>query len=392
MRLRQETSISNPSASWDIFCAVVDNYGDIGVCWRLARQLVAEHGLKVRLWADNLSSFKKICPEIDLGASIQYSRGVEIRSWAESNLAVMPADVVVEAFACELPQAYIDAMTKTGRKHVWINLEYLSAETWVTSHHGHASPHPKLPLTKYFFFPGFAQNTGGLIVEKDLAARRACFLANTQEQYDFWESLGLSSTARKDEIRISLFCYEKTPALSLFSAWSEATYPVMCMIPEGIATRQISDFFGQPCIGTGNLYEKGSLTVRILPFLEQDTYDKLLWGCDFNFVRGEDSFVRAQLAGRPLVWQIYPQEGGAHWPKLEAFLDIYCSDLPLSSSSAVKAFTEAWNSGEAGVLDWENLLNHRPILESHAVEWANHLIKKEDLATSLVLFCNNKLK
>ena len=27
--------------TWDIFCSVVDNFGDIGVTWRLARQLVA---------------------------------------------------------------------------------------------------------------------------------------------------------------------------------------------------------------------------------------------------------------------------------------------------------------------------------------------------------------
>ena len=304
----------------------------------------------------------------------------------------MPADVVVEAFACELPQTYVTAMTQTGRNHVWINLEYLSAETWVTSHHGHASPHPKLPLTKYFFFPGFSQNTGGLIVEKDLAARRTSFLTDSRAQSDFWESLGLSYTPRKEEIRISLFGYEKTPALSLFSAWSEVSYPVLCMIPEGVVSIQISEFFGQPSVGTGNLYKKGSLTVWVLPFLEQDSYDKLLWGCDFNMVRGEDSFVRAQLAGRPMVWQIYPQEGGAHWPKLEAFLDIYCSDLPPASAAAVRAFTEAWNSREAGVLDWENLWRHRAVLESHAIEWANHLIKKEDLATSLVLFCKNKLK
>jgi len=392
MRSRQETSISDPTTSWDIFCAVVDNYGDIGVCWRLARQLVAEHGLKVRLWTDNLASFKKICPEIDLHASLQYSRGVEIRLWVEDNLTVMPADVVVEAFACELPQAYVAAMTKTGRKHVWINLEYLSAETWVASHHGHASPHPKLPLTKYFFFPGFAQNTGGIIVEKDLATRHAAFLTDTQTQCDFWERLGLSCAPKKDEIRISLFCYEKTPAISLFSAWSKASYPVLCLIPEGVASIQVTDFFGQPSAGTGNLYKKGSLTVRVLPFLEQDSYDKLLWGCDFNMVRGEDSFVRAQLAGRPMVWQIYPQEGGAHWPKLGAFLDIYCSDLPPAPATDVRAFTEAWNSGEAGVLDWDNLWRHRAVLESHAIEWANHLIKKEDLATNLVLFSNNKLK
>ncbi|HET9045379.1 MAG TPA: elongation factor P maturation arginine rhamnosyltransferase EarP, partial [Casimicrobiaceae bacterium] len=39
---------------WDVFCKVVDNFGDAGVCWRLARQLVAEHDLAVTLWIDVL--------------------------------------------------------------------------------------------------------------------------------------------------------------------------------------------------------------------------------------------------------------------------------------------------------------------------------------------------
>ena len=36
----------------DLFCRVIDNWGDAGVCWRLARQLVRERGAQVRLWID----------------------------------------------------------------------------------------------------------------------------------------------------------------------------------------------------------------------------------------------------------------------------------------------------------------------------------------------------
>ena len=43
------------SRSWDVFCRVVDNYGDAAVCWRLARQLADEHGARVRLWIDLLA-------------------------------------------------------------------------------------------------------------------------------------------------------------------------------------------------------------------------------------------------------------------------------------------------------------------------------------------------
>lgn len=389
--MEQETSTSDSRPSWDIFSAVVDNYGDIGVCWRLARQLVAEHDLKVRLWTDDLISFQKINPEIDPRLPVQVSRGVEIRQWAESNLAVEPADVVIEAFACRLPATYETAMAESGRRHAWVNLEYLSAEEWVDSHHGIPSPHPRLPLTKFFFFPGFTPSTGGLLVEKGLADRRGPFQADPRQLNDFWRGLGLPAP-EWEEIRISLFCYDNNSALALFAAWAKAASPVTCLVPEGVATKQISAFFGPSYPGAGNLFKKGSLIVRVLPFLEQDNYDKLLWACNFNFVRGEDSFVRAQWAARPMAWQIYPQEAGAHWPKLKAFLDRYCADLPQATATSMSAFLDAWNREEDRGPDWDGLWKHRVVLGKHAQEWANRLIKKEDLATNLVNFCNNKLK
>jgi uncharacterized repeat protein (TIGR03837 family) len=391
MHLEQETSTSdNTRPSWDIFSSVVDNYGDIGVSWRLARQLVAEHDLRVRLWTDDLISFQKINPEIEPRLPIQVSRGVEIRQWAESNLAVEPADVVIEAFACELPAGYVAAMAKSGRRHAWVNLEYLSAEGWVDSHHGLPSPHPRLPLIKYFFFPGFTPSTGGLLVEKNRFEQRAIFQADIQQCTVFWQELGIPAR-EKNEVRISLFCYDNNSALSLFTDWAKGTTSVMCLIPEGVAMAQIATFFGVPQPAEGNLFRKGSLMVRVLPFLDQDNYDKLLWACNFNFVRGEDSFVRAQWAARPMAWQIYPQEAGAHWLKLRAFLDRYCADLPQPAGVALTEFFEAWNGG-AGIPDWESLWMHHATLEKHAQKWANSLIKKEDLTTNLVNFCNNKLK
>ena len=376
---------------WDIFSAVVDNYGDIGVCWRLARQLVAEHGLRVRLWTDDLISFQKINPEIDPCLPLQISRGVEIRPWAESSEAADPADVVIEAFGCELPAAYVTAMAKSGRRHAWVNLEYLSAEEWVDSHHGLPSPHPRLLLIKYFFFPGFSPGTGGLLAEKNWLKQRAVFQADPRLCAAFWQRLGIPPP-ELNEIRASLFCYDNNSAASLFTDWAKGATPVTCLIPEGVATTQITSFFGAPHPEAENLFKKGSLIVRVLPFLEQDEYDKLLWACDFNFVRGEDSFLRAQWAARPMAWQIYPQEAGAHWPKMKAYLDRYCADLPQSAAATLRTFFEAWNGGAPGVLDWESLWRHRATLEKHALEWANRLIKKEDLTTKLVNFCNNKLK
>ena len=139
-------------ASWDIFCAVVDNFGDIGVTWRLARQLAAEHGQQVRLWVDDLDTFARLCPAASAQADQQMHEGVDVRRWSSQWPGAEPADVVIEAFACNLPQAYINAMAASGRRILWLNLEYLSAEDWIVGCHALPSLQPN-GVQKYFFFP-----------------------------------------------------------------------------------------------------------------------------------------------------------------------------------------------------------------------------------------------
>ena len=126
--------------TWDIFCTVVDNYGDIGVCWRLARQLANEHGRAVRLWVDDLASLQRIAPGVDVLQDAQMQRGVEVRRWTALPPGTEPAQVVIEAFACHLPEAYVEKMAAQRAKSAWINLEYLSAEQWVEE--SHALPKP----------------------------------------------------------------------------------------------------------------------------------------------------------------------------------------------------------------------------------------------------------
>ena len=139
---------------WDIFCRVVDNFGDVGVSWRLARQLAREHGKRVRLWLDDLTVLAKLRPEIDPARDTQTLDGVEVARWRERLRADEVADVVVETFGCDPPEAYVLAMARRAAKPRWINLEYLSAEDWVEGSHALPSPNPRLPLVKHYFFPG----------------------------------------------------------------------------------------------------------------------------------------------------------------------------------------------------------------------------------------------
>jgi len=375
--------------SWDIFCAVVDNYGDIGVCWRLARQLAREHRREVRLWVDHLEALHRIAPQIDPRADAQRHADVEIRRWRTPFPEAAPHDAVVEAFACQLPQSFVHAMARRTPAPVWINLEYLSAEDWVAAHHALASPHPKLPLVKHFFFPGFGLDTGGLLRENDLFERRDAFQGSAAARAAFWREIGVAAPG-PDELRLSLFAYENAGVGELLSAWAASPRPVTCVVPEGRVLPQVAAFFGT-ALAPGDRATRGSLTAHALPFLPQERYDRLLWACDFNFVRGEDSFVRAQWAARPFAWQIYPQADDAHWTKLNAFLAIYSAQLAPATASALTALWQTWNRQTGTAQAWRACQPHLAALARHAGDWSRRLGKQRDLASSLVQFCEKPL-
>ena len=471
--------------SCDIFCNVIDNYGDIGVCWRLARQLVHEHGLAVRLWVDDLGSLAKLCHETDAARDIQHCRGVEVRRWTADAFHLPPqtlsrpaghplheplnylrtsslpctrsvrgrggegaglrkcfiphpppsqpspasggrsqsrtilrklllhpgswysiraknwrlrslplageglgergvADLVIEAFACKLPQVYIEAMAVQETKPVWINLEYLSAEDWVAGCHGLPSPHPNLPLTKYFFFPGFTPQTGGLLLECDLFVRRNAFWNDTTQQQAFWQALGMEIPGA-ETLKISLFGYENAALAGLFDVWANGAQPVLCLVPEGRILPQAGQYFDDATPRAGNSYMRGSLQVRVLPFVEQERYDELLWACDVNFVRGEDSCVRAQWAARPFVWQIYQQHDAVHLDKLQAFLKLYEAPLSAAASQAVQGLWQAWNSEGAAGDAWPDFAAVWNELERRTQSWARKLAVN-NLALNLLDF------
>ncbi|HEY0665282.1 MAG TPA: elongation factor P maturation arginine rhamnosyltransferase EarP [Gallionella sp.] len=370
----------------DIFCNVIDNFGDIGVCWRLARQLVHEHGLAVRLWVDDMGSFARLYPEARMDVAMQSCRGVEVCLWGKPFPDTRPAELVIEAFSCKLPQNYIEAMADQARKPVWINLEYLSAEDWVESHHKLASPHPRLPLTKYYFFPGFTRQTGGLLLEHDLLARRDAFLNDSLLQRQFWHGIGLE-TPPSGTLKISLFAYENAVLHDLLDAWVQGAQPVLCLVPEGRILPQAGQYFDDPAPCAGKVYTRGNLQLRVLPFVAQERYDELLWACDINFVRGEDSFVRAQWADKPFIWHIYPQHDGVHRQKLLAFIGKYGAGLPLDAAQALRGLWATWNGEPEGLPGkaWNDFLAHRSTLRENSVQWARQLVDN-NLALNLLDF------
>ncbi|MBV7524268.1 MULTISPECIES: elongation factor P maturation arginine rhamnosyltransferase EarP [unclassified Pseudomonas] len=371
---------------WDIFCTVVDNFGDIGVTWRLARQLVAEHGLAVRLWVDDLRAFERLCPEIDIHAAQQWQHDVEVRQWPAEWQPTEAADVVIAAFACQLPGAYMEAMAEREKTPLWMNLDYLSAEDWVIGCHGLPSVKYK-NVQKFFFFPGFKKGTGGLLREQGLLERRRQFQQNPQAQRKFLQGLGVDPAPSAQ--LISLFAYENTGLASWLDAMAGDSTATHLLVPEGRILGDVERWLGVQGLAAGAVHVRDALTVQVLPFVRQDQYDRLLWCCDFNAVRGEDSFVRAQWAGRPFLWHIYRQEEDIHLDKLEAFLELYVKGLSAPAREAISGLWRAWNAGEKMADHWQFTRKHWPELEKHAEAWCLEQALQADLATALVQFYGN---
>ncbi len=353
-----------PKRHWDIFCKVVDNFGDIGVCWRLAKQLAHEHGLQVRLFVDDLSTTQKIIPSLQILKKIQSVDGVNIMHWQADMRFEQAADVAIEVFVCGLPEAYLGRMPADT---VWVNLEYLSAEPWVADFHAKASIRGQ--LTRHFYFPGFTENTGGLLREHDLIVRRDKFL---------------SSQIQNKDLKISLFCYENAPLQALFHTLAGGTKQVTIFAPFTNSIQQIAVFFGKESLKVGDEFTKGQLTLQVLPFLSQADYDKLLWTCNINFVRGEDSWIRAIWAGKPFIWQPYPQTEETHIKKLNAFLELFYSE----NESACEAHS-AWSSGLWSSEIWQRYLDDLTATQATTQMKSNQLIEQTDLAAKLVDFCIN---
>lgn len=359
---------------WDIFCQVIDNYGDIGVGWRLATDLAAR-GQRVRLWLDDSSALGWLAPG-DVA-------GVEVRPWTQpidpSDLT--PGDVLVEAFGCQIAPEFIAAYARkianTGQPCHWINLEYLSAEGFVERSHGLPSPvqsGPGAGLSKHFFYPGFTPATGGLLREGDLAERQA--------QFDRSAWLAQLGIAFQGERLLSLFCYEPAALGELLEHLATDAQTTRLLVTSGRSAAAVTACVESKDRMNPAWNQRKKLSFFYLPKLTQHAFDHLLWACDLNFVRGEDSLVRALWAGKPFIWQIYPQHDAAHHRKLEAFLKV------LDAPASLRIFHHVWN-GLAGrpSANEAALPALEPILWQQTVrQMRSQLLQQDDLVTRLLRF------
>ncbi len=364
-----------PALLWDLFCRVIDNFGDIGVCWRLACDL-AGRGQRVRLWVDDPSALRWMAPA--------GHAGVEVTTWSASTAFPPPGDVVVEAFGCDPAPAFLAAMAaraQTARAPAWINLEYLSAEDYVERSHGLASPQmsgPARGLVKWFFYPGFTAATGGLLREPGLQAEQAAF-----DRAAWLAAQGVA--LRAGERLVSVFCYPGAPLDRLVAALAADGRPTLVATAPGAATGATRAALAARSDAAPALRQ------HALPWLSQPDFDRLLWAADLNFVRGEDSWVRAQWAGRPFVWQAYPQHDGAHGAKIAAFLDRALAGAPGGAAEAIRGWTAAWNALDdpsAPLPPWTPALLEATTGAFQA--WRGRLLALDDLGARLLAFAQEK--
>lgn len=344
----------------DIFCHVVDNYGDIGVSWRLAQQLAPQ--VTVRLFVNDLSAFANIETRIQPHLSSQNIEGVQICSWQYAS-SCEPAAVVIEAFGCELPTNYKNQML--NHTELWLNLEYLSAEPWVESLHLMPSPQPN-GISKYFYFPGFTPKTGGLLRPNTWPVLQKTKTIGTDNF--FWQRLNLEQP--NTQRTAFVFPYPNAPLEVLYQALAqdEISWTVL------LAATAPEPKFKYP----------SSLCIKRLPFIQQIDFDALLDYADLNIIRGEDSFVRAIWAAKPFIWQPYLQEDNTHIIKLEAWLQ------STSLDAATQQLTTAWSTGDITLSVLQNALAKWSEWQQECKQYALNLAQQDDLTTQLLAFCSQK--
>ena len=331
-------------AAWALFCWVIDNHGDLGVCWRLASQL-ATRGLAVDLYVDEPAALRWMAPS---GCN-----GVSLKPWPADGEVFTPSQVpgvVIEAFGCELPLAYQAAMAARPAPPVWVNLEYLSLEANAQRNHGLPSPvlsGPAKGLSKWFYYPGWGEHSGGLLTgylpgaESPLSTIKPSYRpAETATQ--------LQEFSGAAPMNISVFCYEPAGLGLWLVQLSKLPRKVYLHVTAGRATAAVKE--------AALSMDVSGLGLEFLDYMSQLDYDSLLAGMDLNLVRGEDSLVRAMCAGKPFLWQIYPQHDGAHLPKLQAFL------AETGAPPVVVQAHLAWNASEPQTLP--------ELSPAHLAEWS----------------------
>lgn len=356
-----------------LFCTVIDNFGDIGVAWRLAQELHNRLNYQVFLFLDNWEALERIVPDF------RQHHAITLKKWREGEWAdfgdleqMFPPKIVIETFACALPDAVLDVMLAV--RPIWLNWEYLSAEDWAIRTHTMKSLQNN-GLDKYFWQMGFCEQSGGLLREKSILP-----VSITPE---------ITPNDDATHFQIFLFAYPSDTWQKHICAWQQVNLDLdLDKKWKKWAIRVANEKIFQALTIFHKNINESKLLIELQNFVPQNQLDELFSQQDILIVRGEDSFVRAQFSGKPFFWHIYPQDENAHWEKLDAFWEQVYPLFPKEISEAHRALSHDMNgknslSDEMRLAHWRTLLMRFADWQRASIQWQNFLLNQKDSMTKL---------
>ncbi len=383
-----------------ILCKVVDNYGDIGVCYRLTKAILDYiddfprlKDTRVLLVCNNLSSFSKIYPDINPEKKYSFvkyyktfftvfdwnidqtTENWRIENFFENN----PPHVILECFQCGRPDWLENLLfDKLAPQSQIINLEYLTAEKYAEEFHCLQSLTRSSNVKKVNFMPGFTDKTGGLIQNRVFFQ----LLQKHKSQTLF--------PRNKTSFKILFFTYDKNirfeiQALNKFSEYLKNNNNNKF---QNILVRDTSNI---PSITKSRARFKKNFSYEIAGFVPQEAFDLNLFSYDFLFIRGEDSLARACLIGIPFIWQAYPQSDNYQLVKVKALLEqmkphFFPEDFVLLEKFWLLYNTpEQENNAEKKELLFQLLINYEKFTDGFK-NFSIKLQKNGELAHNLMTF------
>ncbi len=344
----------------DVFCDVIDNFGDAGVCLRLCRD-ISKKNFEVRLFCNNVDILNTITNQEDYS-----NRFLSLLSWNNDEENYSPSDVIIQAFSVRLSEKLIKKIKL--KKSAVINLEYLTAEPFADD--CHMLPSYSDGIESFFFFPGFTKRTGGVVIEEEFLNK-------------------IKSKPTQNKNSITLFSYENPKIKTVMEELSkENSFEIKVF--EGKGLNNFNNLFNLK-LTVGDTYILNKLTIKVLPMVSQDEYDTLLVNSCINMVRGEDSIVRAMLTGNPFLWHIYPQEENAHLAKINALFDRMievCSNK--EAVDTLRQITLSYNCC-SDFIDKFNFSIFYENWKQISKEWSEHLISLGSLTDNLLSFIKTKI-
>lgn len=313
--------------SIDIFCEIIDNFGDIGVVYRISKELKKIfQNVRIRIVLNRLEEFKAINKKVK-DTDYQEIDGLicVTEKYVKENIETFGvSDVFIEAFGCNVPEEYVKAAKENSK--LWINLEYLSGEKWIEDFHLCESLIDSKTLKKIFFMPGFSEKSGGVIIDSGFLERMKYGKENRDEVFKkYFKDFDL-----KDKFIGTVFSYEKNFENLLETLKNYKKETVLLLMGEK-TQKSFSEILKKNLTEDyGNIVKYGKITMIYSDFFSQEEYEEIISASDFNFTRGEDSFVRGIILGKPFMWHIYLQEEKAHMDKIKAFTERFKESVEVS--------------------------------------------------------------